>query len=179
MVVAGFVVLLPLLAAIFPSVFSVETDREGRCVEASAGASQLAAALKNYYTEYGHWPDFTGAGKFLDAEQNARLMHVLTAHDEVNDPRRIIFFEAKSAIVQHGAAGDRLSGGFDPTAGTFLDPWGNPYRIILDATNRGVIASPYAQDPDRAISASAIVWSLGKDGKQGDTDNEKTSNRTF
>ena len=33
--------------------------------EAKVCVGQLAAALKQYYTEYGKWPDFTGEGDFL------------------------------------------------------------------------------------------------------------------
>ncbi len=93
---------------------------------------QLTAAFRQYYTEYGKWPDFTGDGMFVDAGRNARLMRVLTGHDDINNPHRISFFEGLTATKQEMWS-DRLSGGFDPDTGTFLDPWGYPFRIVLDA----------------------------------------------
>jgi len=134
----------------------------------------MAAALNHFYTEYGHWPDFTGDGKFLDGARNAELIQVLTAHDAVNNPRRIVFFEARAA-AKHGFWSSRLSSGIDPVTHTFLDPWGNPYRIILCTRKDNVIITPYSADQDQEIRASAIVWSLGKDGKQGASENDQIS----
>jgi hypothetical protein len=135
--------------------------------EAKVAVGQLNAALKQYYTEYGKWPDFTGDGRFLDTARNAQLMRVLRAQDATNNPRNILFFEYLDARPL-GYFSKHLVAGFDPVTGALLDPWGHPYRITLDADYDGVTVSPYPLDPEPSIRNGVLVWSLGKDGKQAD-----------
>jgi hypothetical protein len=137
--------------------------------EARSRVSQLAAALKQYDTEYGKWPEYTGDGLFLDAARNAQLLRTLQGKDEVHYPRKLSFFEGKVAPKRPFG---RLGGGSDPATGVFLDAWGNPYRIILDADHDGAVTNPYEGDP--TVRARVIVWSFGKDGKQGVPGNERT-----
>ena len=164
----GILLVLVTLLIVGPKFFEVSTDRNYRNVAAKAGATQLASGLRSYYDEYGHWPDFAGDGKILDATGNAAILRVLTAHDETNNPRRIVFFEAAPARKPD------LTNGITPD-GVFVDPWGSPYRIILDSGGSGTIANPYPKDPNSKIQARAIVWSLGKDGKQGAPKDEHIS----
>jgi len=137
---------------------------------AKSEVTQLVGSLNAYYTEYGHWPDFVGNGKFLDAERNSQLIRLLTVQDIANNPRGITYFEAPPARM----SGNGLTNGIT-SEGVLVDPWGHPYRIILDADQSGAIASPYPKDPKPKIQAHAIVWSLGKDGKQGAPKDEQTS----
>ncbi len=134
------------------------------------GASQIAAALKHYYLEYGKWPDFTADGLFLDEARQIRLLAVLIAKDEVNNPRKIVFFEPKIA-TRFGAKG-AYRGGLHPVTGAFLDPWGQPYRIMLDHDYDEVVSNPYPQDDE--IRLKVIAWSEGKDGKPGAPGNPRT-----
>ncbi len=150
--------------------FPVETDRNYSNIAAKSAVTQLATALNVYYAEYGHWPDFVGDGNFLDAERNSQLIRSLTVRDIANNPRRITYFEAPPARE----SGNGLTNGITPE-GVFVDPWGHPYRIILKADHSGVIASPYLKDPKPKVQTHAIVWSLGKDGKQGAPKDEQTS----
>ncbi len=129
--------------------------------EAVAGTVNLVFALQEYHTRYGHWPDFTGDGLFLDEQRQAQLMRVLLAKDAVNNPRKILFIELPTATESHS----HYHAGIDPKTDAFIDPWGQPYRIALDTTGTGTITNP---DPDGVpIHASVIAWSLGKDGQQG------------
>lgn len=129
--------------------------------EAVAGSVSLIIALQDYHAQYGHWPDFTGDGLFLDEQRQSQLMHVLRSKDEVNNPRGIVFFEGIDATESSG----KHRRGFDPKTDVFYDPWGQPYRIALDTTGTGTIANPYPDDGP--IHQKVIVWSLGKDGQQG------------
>ena len=144
-----------------------ETARKS---EARTTAFTLTMALKAYYAEYDHWPDFTGDGLFLDEQRQGQLMRVLRAKDEVNNPRRIVFFEGRDATESSG----HYRRGFNPQTDVFYDPWGQPYRIALDTTGTGTIANPYPDDGP--IHASVIAWSLGRDGQQGAPANPRTHN---
>jgi len=134
----------------------------------------MVAALKAYQTEYGKWPDFTGDGIFLDEKRQAQLLRMLQGKDEASNPRKIVFFEGRTATDAPGARG-QYRGGFSPATGAYLDPQGNPYRIALDADYDGQIANPYPDDPYETLAVRVIVWSLGKDGQQGAPANPRTS----
>lgn len=170
----GVLTLLLIIAGglLFPAV-SGPSRNPSRAV-ARANASQLTSALKAYYTEYGRWPDVTDDGQFLDEARNARLMRILRAPDEVKNPQKIVFFEAPTATKSKGSKG-RFGGGLHPETSALLDPWGNPYRILLDADYDDQIASPYPDDASPVIRVGVLVWSLGKDGVQGAPANPRTS----
>ena len=87
-VLAIIVVTYPLL---FPA--GIGHQRERGKSEPKTAVVSIVAALKAYHSEYGKWPDYTGDGLFLDETRNAQLMRTLRALDEVNNPRKIVFFE--------------------------------------------------------------------------------------
>lgn len=140
-----------------------------RRAEARRDTTDLTAALKAYMTEYGRWPPLLGDGLFLDEPRHAQLIRILRAQDIPNNPRRITFFEAKAATESSG----KYRSGIRAETGVFYDPWGKPYRIVLDADYDNTIANPYPDDPP--IQTSVMVWSLGKDGQQGAPGNPRTS----
>ncbi len=166
--VLGGLLVACVVAFLLAPVVSVETDRGGRKQTAKIGATGLTAALKAYLTEYGKWPAFTGDGLFLDEARNAQLLRTLCAKDEASNPRKIVFFEGRTADKGSG----QYREGFHPETGAYLDPWGNPYRIAIDSNYDNEIANPYSDDPP--IQTGVIVWSLGKDGKQGSPANPHT-----
>ena len=139
---------------------------------ANTAIHQLTAALQSYYAEYGKWPDFTGDGLFLDEARNGQLLNALRSLDVSANPRRIPFIEVRTA-GQTDEAKPQYRRGLHPENGSYLDLWGAPYRIALDTDDDGQIASPYPDDPP--IAASVIVWSLGKDCKQGAPGNPRTA----
>ena len=165
----GILLAFVVVALLFP-VIAIETDRGERKTEVKTAVIALNMAIKAYYTEYGHWPDFTSDGLFLDEQRQGQLLRVLCAKDEVNNPRKILFFEAKTATESSG----KYRNGIRPETGVFYDPWSQPYRIALDVRDIGTIANPYPDDGP--IHASVIVWSLGKDGQQGAPANPRTHN---
>lgn len=133
--------------------------------------STIVSAVKAYNIEYGKYPGLDRQGAFLDAESNAFLLRILRGLDPLRNPRKIVFFEARE-IRPRGLFKPSSAGGLDPKTGALLDPWGNPYRIVIDADYDNVIANPYSDDPP--LQTGVIVWSLGKDGKQGAPANPHT-----
>jgi hypothetical protein len=135
--------------------------------EAKVAVGQLTTALKQYHAEYGKWPDFTGDGDFVEPAKLGQLMRVLRALDDVSNPRKIVFFEYTAARPGRSSK-QRFVSGLEPITGVLLDPWGNPYRIKLDADDDGVTVSPYRLNPAPSIRTNVLVWSLGNDGQQAD-----------
>ena len=147
----------------------VRVSEQARKAQARLTCRATVTGLSIYRDEYDHWPDFTGDGLFLDKERQAHLIRVLSAKDEVNNPRKIMFIDRPTASDSPA----HYYSSIDAKTGTLLDPWGQPYRIALDTTGTGTIANPYPDDGP--ISASVIVWSLGKDGRQGAPANPRTA----
>lgn len=182
-----------LMGLLFPAI-SIVKD-QARKAEAKAAASQIAAAVKQYYTEYGKYPvaDYvTGTpsdirlGDMGDSgavASNNELFNILRAKpekkntDNLYNPRRVTFFEGKPA----GDPKAPKSGFLDNASGTgnqgaFYDPWGKEYTIIMDSNYNDVIAvsDTYSdfieksQDgTDTGVRVGVGVFSLGKDGKVG------------
>lgn len=110
-VVIGFFLWLLL----FPAVTDSGPDAAPKA-HAKNDVTQLAMAIKAYEVEYGHLPG-TNQG-IIDRE----LMETLMGENDQLNPRKIVFFEVKKA--KNG------KGGYTE-AGTYVDPWGNPYQIAF------------------------------------------------
>jgi prepilin-type N-terminal cleavage/methylation domain-containing protein len=76
--------------------------------QARNDVNQMAAAVKSYALEYGRLPE------------SGEVVSALTG----DNPKKIVFFEAKSA------KGNPPKNGLD--GNELLDPWGNPYTFQLD-----------------------------------------------
>lgn len=123
-------------------------------------------AVKAFYTEYGRYPLASKAVRdFTFADDNADLMDILRGVSKpaalAENPRKIVFIEIP------GAENNR-SGLLDD--GTFVDPWGFPYRIRIDADYDSRVKNPSPKPKtDPFITTGVIAWSWGKDGKRGES----------
>jgi len=83
--------------------------RAAKRLRAQKTVTELAAALRHYYTEYGHWP--TGAnGSAQQVDANMVLMLTGDVSAAANNPKRIVFMEI---------------GGKDVVSGVLTTPWYN------------------------------------------------------
>ena len=62
-------------------------------------------------------------------------------------------------------------GKIDNPSNTWLDPWGNQYRIRINVDGKEQIVDP--SDTSKKLSGRIILWSLGPDGEGGTTDTDK------
>lgn len=163
-VMAATAAVLILAALLFPAAPMCPISPRA---QAKNDAMQLITAIKAYDTEYGRLPLTNLHHAFIDETSQAHLLRVLRALDHTANPRRVVFFETRDAVLKRHWWFQQPSygAGLHPTSGALLDPWGQPYRIVLDSDYDRKIQSPY-QD-DKEISAYVIVWSIGKDGVQG------------
>jgi prepilin-type N-terminal cleavage/methylation domain-containing protein len=162
-----------LMGLLFPAIGVVK--EQARKAEAKAAVGQIAAAVKQYYTEYGKYPvgdQPTGEDvTYGDKTSNNLLFDILrnigqSGKPNEYNPRAIVFFEYKNA------SGDASSyrSGFTPdgaSKGALMDPWGKEYRIVMDADYDNVVTVPYSDFSDNKPRTGVAVFSVGKDGGVG------------
>ncbi len=131
-----------------------------------ADALRFIVAVESYEREYGRMPssfngyydvEYGGAPKY----PNRLVLNVLLARDgEGNrghglNPRQLVFLA--DGVEQAGQSGLRED--FE-----WLDPWGQPYRLVLDTDNDricNVDGSIHHTYP--AMGTRAALWSAGPD----------------
>jgi len=174
-----------LMGLLFPAI-NIAKDQANKA-KAKAAVTGIAAAVKQYYTEYGKYPigasTITGDVTFGDkaANTNQLLFDILTNYPDQGsgkpntyNPRGIPYFEGKQAS-DPGAPRD----GFTPTGASgsytvrsFLDPWGTEYRVVLDNDYDNQITTLPYTDFGAATTGprtGVAVYSLGKDKSLGKT----------
>jgi len=182
-----------LMGLLFPAIGTIKES--GRKTQAKNDVTNIVAAVKQYYTEYGKYPPLvegvatsdddscvgeTGAGGAAD---NSALFNTLrsipdglnTNPDYKYNPRRIVFFEGKAATDP-----DNPRAGFADTEdaakkGCFFDPWGKQYCVVIDTNYDNVIKldkqyTDFAGTNGPRVGVAA--FSLGKDNKLGTKDDK-------
>lgn len=145
-----------LLLALFPAMNAAfRNARRGR---ASHEIASLVAAIKSYHSEYGKWPcpnngtdDQTfhaASGNPSSADAQAQVINCLT-----NNPERHVFLDVPARSMVNGF---------------YVDPWGNPYVIVLDTdfNNNCRVSSGSAGEFNNTniLNKSICVWSWGEPG---------------
>lgn len=151
---------------------------------AENAAQNLKLAIKTYYTEYGRLP-LEGSGS-SEADQRLQsdrnLMDILCASETEAalkaNPRRTVFYTGRSARpLGQGRYHSGVHIGSDGAAELF-DPWGEPYRVILDGNANGRVDRPFwdHRNPSSEIFNTVLVWSAGPDqlDDSEEEDNVKT-----
>jgi type II secretory pathway pseudopilin PulG len=199
-------VILVLMGMLFPAVDSVKNS--ARRSQAKNDVMQVTNAVKHYFTEYGKYPNVQNAaggssagtgpqpdvllgsksGGLPAVMDNAALFNVLraisrTPNDEHSlNPRRIVYFEGRAVSDPTSPKGgflDKASG--TGSQGSFYDPWGNQYYVLLDtnydnALDTNQAYSDFSAEDDKP-KTGAGAFSLGKDGVVGDAKGARGSYR--
>lgn len=112
----------------------------------------IAAAIRAYQREYAVMPagnsvgygDHLFVGKEGDPINNpirhTRVMNILRAIDTTYNPRRVVFLELPDSAM---TGTDRRGEQYTPADGYYLDPWGNPYMIVMDLDGDNTIGGFY------------------------------------
>jgi prepilin-type N-terminal cleavage/methylation domain-containing protein len=184
-----------LMGLLFPAMGIVK--EQARRAEAKVAVGQIAAAIKQYHTEYGKYPvlDYTAADatpsdvKLGDGtlpgveDNNDDLFMTLRSKpqgkngtDNLYNPRRISFFEYKSAGDVNAPKSGFLDAAGTGVVGSLYDPWGRQYNIIIDSNYNEVINltgiyadfTEVSQDTtDTGARTGVGVFSFGKDSQVG------------
>ena len=99
--------------------------------------ASIVSAIKAYYGEYGIWPtpdtngnqDHTFVGKEGGATGNPRFQSQIISILKTNNLRKIVFLEVPRDSVE---GTDRNGVSYVASDDFFLDPWENPYIIVMD-----------------------------------------------
>lgn len=173
-----------LMGILLPAINSaIESAKK---TQAKSDEMAIVTAVKGYYTEYGKYPvatppatgDFTYDG--LNGNTNNKLMIILRAKETtgtIMNPRKIVFLEAPDA-KNLGVAGKERAGMATATGGgtaaspTFLDPWGNPYNILIDMDYDNSVTNPYGAPAtgnagSASLSTGVAIWTVGRDAALG------------
>ncbi len=174
-------ILAILIGIMVPAVSKIMQRVENGHAERTA--LSLKNAISSYVAEYKRFPvkpERLGNGDFV-LLSNEELMNVLCASPIENvegglNPRGQSFYSDRPAVKS--ASGFRKGILFSSNGNCELfDPWGEYYRVQLDADEDGKIKKPDwdKQNPSAFISDSILVWSNGRDKKEPTSeDNQKT-----
>jgi len=157
-----FIVAIPVL---FFAALLFQAGSHTRCYTDGNHIPALFVALQTYHTEYDRYPRITTDGRCETAEANANLMQVLSGLDKTENPRGVCFIEAPKAHEWKG----KFCSGIDPSNGAWNDKWGNFYRIRIATDSTATPQSPYSDEKSLPPGTHFIVWSVGKDGVQGNS----------
>jgi len=125
LVVITIIAILISLGAAVASKVVIQAKR----VEARNAAIQIASAIKAYQTDYGKWPLDLDSDRELTRSELSDLYKILIAsprNDQIVqtwNPRATVFLNAPDATNGRNGLDD---------AYVYLDPWGEPFRVILD-----------------------------------------------
>ncbi len=143
--------------------------RKAKETQARALMVGLVNAIKSYQTEYNRLPldptvttDTETALDEANYGSNYGIIKNLapdkSAAAPLLNPRLITFFEPPIA------KGD-VAGGLT-TKGALLDPWGKPYRVLIDTDGDERLKSPYfgidTNEP-QYLQTSVLAWCYGND----------------
>lgn len=186
-----------LMGLLFPAVASVK--EAAKKAQAKNDCAGIVAAVKQYNSEYGSYPKIIVAdsgGGSAEADEtdivigdpavtkakgvNSLLFNTLRAIDRApNDknalnPRKVIFFEGKSAADATAPRSGFLEKGGEATnLGCFFDPWGKQYNIVIDSNYDNVIDVDQIYDDsewksDGRPRVGVGAFALGKDNLIGE-----------
>jgi prepilin-type N-terminal cleavage/methylation domain-containing protein len=185
-----------LMAMLFPM---ISQAREGaKRSKAKQDCLAIVHAVEGYFSEYGQYPKMdpsaaSSTGELKDEyagdlaasmpNRNCALFNTLRAIDKTpnanhaQNPKRQPFFSANAVSnVEKPKEGFlETSGSATGSQGSFYDPWGSEYNVVIDANSDNVITlDDYYEDfkSENAPRAAVGAFSLGKDklvgfGKKG------------
>lgn len=182
-----------LMGLLFPAIGIIK--EQARKVQAKNDVTNIVAAVKQYYTEYGKYPavqDPPSTGGADDSVgdpainptggNNNSLFNTLRAiptglnENHKFNPRRIVFFEGKGASDPAAPRGGFSDKSTDPTVqGNFYDPWGKQYNVVIDSNYDNVITLDSQYSDFSAKDAPRVgcgAFALGKDNKLGNNDDK-------
>jgi len=174
-VIAVIAILLGIAYPAFTSVME-----RARKTQAKNDLTQIVTAVTAYYTEYGKYPLVADDTPFTTNNTLFDVLRNMTGATPGNasNPRGIVFISPPGVkdrnLPKSGIATLTVTvNGVSIPIGSFVDPWGTPYRVAIDGTYDNQITNPYTADTgagSATLTTGAIAWSLGADGVQGTAD---------
>jgi type II secretory pathway pseudopilin PulG len=154
-------------------------QEQARRTQAKNDLTQIVTAVNAYYTEYGKYPlvaddtPITTNNTLFDVLRN----RTGAAPGNASNLRGIVFISPPDVKDQNlpksGIATLTVTvNGVSIPIGSFVDPWGTPYRVAIDGTyDNQITPNPYTANTGAGTSPltiGVIAWSAGKDGQAPD-----------
>ncbi|MEO5715626.1 MAG: DUF4190 domain-containing protein [Luteolibacter sp.] len=154
--------------------FPTANPRNGRLITARATSIAIESAVNNIYSEYGKIPDARDRVTTYSTEGVKFLTILLGIEDKASKQEN--FRGIKFLSVREGK--NRKGGLILDATGRFpigmFDPYGNPYTVILDTDYDEQLHFDIAGKPFHLKGRRVAVFSPGRDGKLGTSDDVKT-----
>ena len=135
----------------------------------------IMQAFTAYYDEYKRWPTgLTGYDNGRDIEYNTTGIQMETnvvvmlggANVKNMNPKRIPFLQ-----LEPGALNE---------LGQYVDPWGNPYKYMLDFNGDNKVHIFFSNmNGETNLNRQVAVWSRGRDGSDEEGDPQKDDIRSW
>jgi prepilin-type N-terminal cleavage/methylation domain-containing protein len=176
-----------LMGLLFPAIGIIK--EQARKVQAKSDLTNIVAAVKQYYTEYGKYPTVEESTTTSNSDvaigesvagssiNNNALFNTLRAidkglnKDHKYNPRRIVFFEGKSVTdINAPRAGFADNSNDAAMQGNFYDPWGKQYNVVIDANYDNILTLDEQYTDFSSTNAPRVgvgAFSLGKDNQLG------------
>jgi prepilin-type N-terminal cleavage/methylation domain-containing protein len=119
--------------------------------KAQTQMSDIVVAIKTYYAEYGvmptpnsnGYPDKTFMGKWGTYDGNPTpnrlIFDILRGINVTNNPKRIVFLEVPDNSMKGKSTLIKYVDTYVAADGCYLDPWKNPYIVVMDTDFDGQI----------------------------------------
>lgn len=177
------IAIIAILAGIlYPT--SLAVMKQVKKARAENSASHLRNAISTYLVEYRKLPVSDSRLQEEDAEMTSgpELMNILCASPRetepgARNPRGIVFYEDRVARPMGEGrfhSGLRYDSGDDIT---LYDPWGEPFRVVLDTDSNGRVSVPGwdSRNLGDQLVSGVLVWSAGPDGSDDAASDNITS----
>lgn len=114
------IIIIGVLMGLLLPAFS-KMRNKGREVQRSTEAAAIRAGIKSYFLEYGEWPltdaELSQTNVVTYSSNNKQLLDRLRVDNSAYNPKGVLFLEIEN---------------YSRVADTYVDSWGNAYRISLD-----------------------------------------------
>jgi len=140
-------------------------------VTALSTATAIESAVNNFFTEYGSMPASGTGALELDTTTGAGLvlLRELLGHtSSTQNTRKVNFLSVKEGKKRGTGGINGLVYDNETPAGLY-DPWGGPYKVLLDLDYEEKLRIPNTVlNGNKTLNGRRVaVWSLGADGVAG------------
>jgi prepilin-type N-terminal cleavage/methylation domain-containing protein len=174
-------IIIILAAASFAG--AMKAMERAKKLKAQAALTALEQAVNQFYNEYGRLPALSNAttdAQYDTAQSDGqKLLEVLlgkedagggTGGSSVQNPKQLSFLSVPDGKIKGKAGIDGLvyeDGATTKVRGLY-DPWGRPYKIMLDNDYDEELAPTIGDTAKTLRGRRVVAWSLGADGKSDD-----------
>jgi prepilin-type N-terminal cleavage/methylation domain-containing protein len=145
--------IIGIMMALLMPVFA-KARLEARKKKAKSEVKQLEIAFNSYLNDYRTWGSLSVAdGSPHDVDPT--VVSILGGQTSTANPRRVQYMEFNSKSISDGSQAG-------VAAGCFVDPWGSPYRFVLDRTYKNSVNTGRGAAGGDVVSRNVAVWSKGE-----------------